>query len=119
MNFRKLGTAYERAAAGYLESIGYEMVRASYRCPIGEIDLIARDGECLVFIEVKYRAGKGQGGSLAAVNKKKQAVIEKVAAYFLMAECQSMDVSCRFDVVGIDGNEIHHVKNAFEAKGYY
>ena len=90
------------------------MLRYNYRCRFGEIDLIARDGEYLVFVEVKYRKDNSSGYSLAAVNPAKQKTICKVARYFLTVEYHNVDIPCRFDVAGIDGDEIHWVKNAFE-----
>ena len=67
MNKRKTGTFYEKQAARYLESRGYEILWHSYRCRFGEIDLVARDGAYLVFVEVKYRSGRAMGeGSCAA-----------------------------------------------------
>ena len=56
MNRRRTGTAYEIMAADYLKTQGYQIIKQNYRCRLGEIDLIARDGPYLVFVEVKYRA---------------------------------------------------------------
>mgnify|MGYP004676593163 CR=1 FL=1 len=114
MNNRETGTHYEERAAAYLEQMGYEILLRNYRCKSGEIDLIARDGEYLVFVEVKYRKDNSSGYSLAAVNPAKQKTICKVARYFLTVEYHNVDIPCRFDVAGIDGDEIHWVKNAFE-----
>ena len=80
----------------------------------GEIDLIARDNEYLVFIEVKYRKGSWSGRALEAVNFAKQKTICKVARYFLAVEYHNVDIPCRFDVVGIDDKKVYWVKNAFE-----
>ena len=55
MNTRKIGTEYESRAAEWLEDIGYEILSRNFRSSYGEIDLIARQGACLVFVEVKYR----------------------------------------------------------------
>ena len=101
-------------AADYLKQQGLFILRYNYRCRFGEIDLIARDGEYLVFVEVKYRKDNSSGYSLAAVNPAKQKTICKVARYFLTVEYHNVDIPCRFDVAGIDGDEIHWVKNAFE-----
>lgn len=113
-NTRITGTWYERKAADYLKQQGLVILRHNYRCRSGEIDLIARDGECLVFVEVKYRNNDSSGHALDAVNPAKQKAICKVARYFLAVEYHCMDISCRFDVVGIDGNKIQWIKNAFE-----
>ena len=82
-NTRSTGSCYERKAADYLKQQGLFILRYNYRCRFGEIDLIARDGEYLVFVEVKYRKDNSSGYSLAAVNPVKQKTICKVARYFL------------------------------------
>ena len=56
MNKRQLGTVYEQKAAAYLQQQGYEILECNFRCRIGEIDIIAREGEYLCFVEVKYRS---------------------------------------------------------------
>ena len=61
MNRRQTGTAYERRAGEYLKEQGYELIGYNFRCRQGEIDIIARDGRYLVFVEVKYRGGGGPG----------------------------------------------------------
>ena len=94
---RKTGADYEKAAGFYLEQMGYEILQFNYRCRLGEIDLIAKDGAYYVFCEVKYRADERKGSPLEAVDARKQ--LE--------------DVPCRFDVVGIEGTKITLIKNAF------
>ena len=86
----------------------------NFRCRMGEIDLIARDGRYLVFVEVKYRSSRRQGTALGAVGKEKQRVISKVAGYYLLTRCKSLDMPCRFDVVGIEGAEMFWIPNAFD-----
>ena len=113
MNRRKTGTAYETLAAAYLTEQGYQIVTKNYRCRFGEIDLIARDGKYLVFIEVKYRFNSRLGTALQAVNVQKQKTIRNVARYYLMVCHQSEETPCRFDVVGITGTELLLVKDAF------
>lgn len=89
----------------------------NFRCRCGEIDLIAQDGEYLVFVEVKYRGSGSAGGSLAAVNKRKQYVITQVAKYYMMTRCKSAEQPCRFDVIGFEGERICWIPNAFDACG--
>ena len=113
-NTRTTGTWYERKAADYLKRQGLFILKYNYRCRSGEIDLIARDGRYLVFVEVKYRNDNGSGCALEAVNPAKQRTICKVARHFLAVEYRCMDVPCRFDVIGIDDDKIHWIKNAFE-----
>ena len=107
-NNRRTGTGYERKAGAYLEFLGYKIVTYNYRCRLGEIDLIARDGEYLVFVEVKYRT--------TGVDARKQQTIAKCAMHFLMKQGND-DVPCRFDVVAIAGaegqEEITLYKDAF------
>lgn len=90
------------------------ILEKNYRCRQGEVDLIAKDGEYTVFVEVKYRRGRSAGDSLAAVHPAKQHAIGGVAVYYLYSHNGTLDCPCRFDVVGIDGKEIHWIKNAFE-----
>lgn len=114
MNKRTLGTEYEKKACTYLQEQKYEILECNYRCRMGEIDIIARDGKYLVFLEVKYR-GKGTCGYAAsAVTKKKQQVISHVAAFYLLKNRLSDSTPCRFDVVAIDGDQITLYKNAFD-----
>lgn len=113
MNKRQLGADYEHLAAEYLQALGYEILERNFRCRSGEIDLIAREGEYLCFVEVKYRAGNACGSPLEAVGYRKQMQILKVARYYMMKESMMMDTPCRFDVVAIEGKEIMLLRNAF------
>lgn len=113
MNKRSVGTAYEQQAAAYLKEQGYEIVECNYRCRIGEIDIIAREENYLVFVEVKYRTDAGSGSPKEAVNYKKQRIISKVADYYCMTHGCNMITPCRFDVVAIQGEEVELVRNAF------
>ena len=113
-NKRRLGGVYEEQAARYLEEQGLVIVERNYRFRFGEIDLIAQDGEYLVFVEVKYRSSRNSGSPLAAVDAAKQHVISRVAKNYLLTCRRSVDIPCRFDVVGFDGDEITWVKNAFD-----
>lgn len=118
MNKRSIGTKYETLACSYLEEQGYEILERNFRCRIGEIDIIAWDGGYLVFIEVKYREKEGCGQAVYAVSSKKQQVISKVAAFYLLKKRLSESTPCRFDVVAIDGNKLQLYKNAFEYCGF-
>ena len=113
MNKRQLGGEYEKLAAEHLKAQGYELLEQNYRCRSGEIDLIARDGDTLCFVEVKYRRGSACGSPLEAVGYHKQRQILKVARYYLMKKSLNLDTACRFDVVAIEGNEITLLRNAF------
>ncbi len=110
--FGRLG---EIKAKQYLISIGYKIIETNYKNKIGEIDIIAKDQDTLVFVEVKTRMSNEFGNPLEAVNIYKQDKIRKVATVYLMKH-KLLNVSCRFDVIGIRGDhdeEITHIKNAF------
>ncbi len=114
MNKRAVGTAYEKMAGEYLKSQGYTILEYNFRCYIGEIDIVAKEGEYLVFVEVKYRSNRYQGTPLEAVDIRKQRKISKVAAYYCLKYGYGESMPCRFDVVGIQGSEYILIKNAFE-----
>lgn len=114
-NRRKIGSSYEEKAAVFLEKNGLVILARNFRSRYGEIDLIARDGRYFVFVEVKYRKNGESGGALAAVDRRKQRVISRVAEFYLYRFGLGENVPCRFDVVGIDGDEITWIRNAFEA----
>ena len=111
-NKRRTGTRYEQAAGFFLEQIGYGVLEYNYRCRFGEIDIIAKDGICLVFCEVKYRSGREKGSPLEAVDNRKQQRIFRCASHYLAGRGLE-DVPCRFDVIGIEGTAVTHIKNAF------
>ena len=114
MNRRETGTQYEERAAEYLIAQNYQILERNYRIRSGEIDIIARDGTVLVFIEVKYRKNDESGNPLEAVDIRKQRKIIKVERYYLYQKKYG-DVPCRFDVIGICGSHIEHIKDAFWA----
>ena len=111
---KRLGLAYEQKAAEYLEKKGFQILERNYYTRCGEIDLIVRDGAYLVFVEVKYRASQRGGHPLEAVDARKQRRLRRAAALYLLRCGYPENTPCRFDVVGILGEEIFHVENAFE-----
>ena len=113
MNKRMIGKDKEQMAAEFLRQQGYDIREKNFRCRLGEIDLVAQDGRYLVFVEVKYRADGRSGEPEEAVTLRKQQTIRKVAAYYLLRYGFSENTPCRFDVVGIKGEEIRVTKNAF------
>lgn len=117
MNTRSLGAQYEQQAAEFLKKQGYLILQKNYRCRLGEIDLIAKDNETLVFVEVKYRKNDKMGYPSQAVTYQKQRTISKVAGEYLMRHSYGLNLPCRFDVVSILGKEITVIKNAFEYIG--
>jgi putative endonuclease len=116
MNKRQTGTAYEEMAALWLETKGMKVIEQNFRCRQGEIDLIARDGRYLVFVEVKYRSVDASGYPSEAVNFRKQKRIIDASKYYCYKQRISENQPCRYDVVSILGEEITHIKNAFEVR---
>lgn len=111
-NKRSIGTEYEERAVQYLQDLGWTILERNYRCRQGEIDIIARDGGCLVFIEVKYRKDAKFGNPAEAVAPAKQKRIIRTAYYYICTHHGTMP-ACRFDVIGILGEDMVHYKNAF------
>ena len=115
MNNRQTGNAYEQMAAEYLQKKGLIILDRNFRRGRnGEIDIVGRDGKYLVFVEVKYRKNGRSGSSFAAVGREKQRIISRVAMFYLAVHGYREFPPCRFDVVGIDGEKIHWIKNAFD-----
>jgi len=112
-----LGKQGEEWALKKIKRLGYKCIERNYRCPLGEIDLIARDGDCLVFIEIKTRKGRSLDYAKEAINQRKKRQISKVALAYMKAN-NCCDVRSRFDVVAInirgDKKEIEVITNAFE-----
>ncbi len=115
-NKRTVGTAYEKKAGAYLESEGYEILEYNFRYRRGEIDIIAKDREYLVFCEVKYRKDDSTGHPFEAVDAAKQRKISQCALYYITIH-NLTDAPCRFDVVSIEGEEIRLFQNAFDYVG--
>jgi len=88
-------------AAAHLEAAGYRLVGRNYRCPLGEVDLVAEEGDCLVFVEVRTRRGDLWGTPEESVTRAKQARLVRVAEHYL-AEHEAGDVDWRIDVVAVD-----------------
>lgn len=114
-NKRRTGNAKEEAAVRYLLSHGYTVLERNYYSAAGEIDIIAREGLYLVFIEVKYRSTLRMGAPEEAVGIGKMHAIIHTARYYMLKHGISQEAPCRFDVVAILGDEIHLIKDAFTA----
>ena len=116
-----LGKRGERAAARYLERCGYEVLDRNWSCPAGEVDIVAQDGDTIVFVEVKTRTSIMKGFPEEAVDAEKRARYEKIAAWYLKDECDAVDMHVRFDVmallvVGEDRAFMKHYVNAFSVE---
>jgi putative endonuclease len=108
-----IGAAAEDAALAYLSQRGLSLVERNFRCRGGEIDLVMRDGEALVFVEVRRRASSRFGGAAASIDAGKRARLMVAAQTYLQR--YRMPPACRFDVVAIDGDAVSWIRNAFEA----
>lgn len=113
LNKRKLGSEKESIAEAYLKDQGYIIVEKNYFCPAGEIDLIAKDGSYLVFVEVKYRKDTKYGYPFEAVNGSKIHSILSSSRHYLYHHQIAFTTPIRYDVVSILNNEIHLIQNAF------
>lgn len=114
---RALGRKGEDAAARYLEQRGYQIVARNWTCVAGEADIVARDEDWLVFVEVKTRRNTDKGFPSEAVNEKKRERYERIALAWAASHSDA-DVPVRFDVVSIvvigkDKAMIRHHMNAF------
>ncbi len=116
---RLLGDKGERLAARYLKKQGFRIIAWNYKNQFGEIDLIAVDGDQVVFVEVKTRKSNYFGEPVEAVGYAKQKKLTKLALAYLKRH-KLLDRSARFDIIGIiwpEGGEpdIRHYRNAFDA----
>ncbi|MBF0503526.1 MAG: YraN family protein [Candidatus Omnitrophica bacterium] len=120
MSNKSLGRHGESLARQYLQTQGYQILEENFRNKIGEIDLIARDGRTVCFVEVKTRQSLRLGQPYEAVTPWKIRKLSRMAASYLKYKFYSLEIRSRFDVVSIledieGGFEIQHIKNAFDA----
>ena len=106
------GSAAESAAADFLARQGLAIVARNYRTRMGEIDLVARDGEVLVFVEVRMRSSDRYGGGAESIGAHKQARIVAAARQYLSR--LRREPPCRFDVVTLDSGHPEWMRAAFE-----
>jgi putative endonuclease len=113
---RRVGDIGEEAALRYMRRLGYELLARNYRTRQGEIDLILRRGDELVFVEVKVRSGLDFGHPLEAVSERQKARVRAAAEEWLAEQDPTFETA-RFDVIGILGGgesgRILHVEDAF------
>ncbi len=112
-----LGQLGEDLAFKEVKRLGYKEIERNYRCPLGEVDLIAKDGDTLVFIEIKTRKGRSLAYAKEAVNDRKKRQISRVALTY-MKNRKCFGAKARFDVVAVSLSggkpELEVIKNAFE-----
>lgn len=107
------GVESEAMAAAFLEGRGLTIVARNYRCRLGEIDLVAREGGTTVFVEVRRRASSAFGGAAASITRAKRQKLLKAARHYL-SRLRTMP-QCRFDALLIEGEppRIEWIRNAF------
>jgi len=114
------GAAGEDLACGHLQRLGMRVLERNFRCRVGEIDLVARDGDTVVFVEVKERGGASHGAAVEAVTPAKRLRVVRAARIYAAVQGLS-EVPLRFDVVAIDwtaeGPRVRHETGAFDEEG--
>ena len=110
----------EALAALFLRLKGYRVEARNWRCPLGELDIVAWDRDTLVFVEVKARSGTSAGAPEEAVDPRKRARLVRLAQAYL-ARRRGPTPPCRFDVIAVEGRRplprIRHLRSAFRADG--
>lgn len=99
-----IGAGIEKSAETYLRRNGLKTLARNYRCRRGEIDLVMTHGDCIVFVEVRYRRSDEFGDPLETITRRKQQRIIAAATHFLAANPALRDRSCRFDAIGVKGS---------------
>ena len=121
---RWFGTRSEWAAARFLTGLGYRIIARNYLCPVGEIDLIARDGNCIVFVEVRSTGNDDVERPALSVDASKQRRVTDAALHFL-SKHRLLNTPARFDVLalrwpsGASKPAIVHYREAFEPAGRF
>ena len=107
-----LGAGAEDLAARALARAGYAIVERNFRCVAGELDIVARDREVLVFVEVRSRADASHGHAAEMVSRRKQRQVARVALHYLAAR-DPIFLRSRFDVVAITGGDVELIRDAW------
>jgi putative endonuclease len=107
------GQRAENLAAAFLQAKGFAILERNFRAKVGEIDLIAKDGDEIVFVEVRARASRDFGGAAASVGAAKRKKLIRAARLWL--QVRDWDGACRFDVITVDGGRLEHLPAAFDA----
>jgi putative endonuclease len=117
MDRRQTGALAENRACAFLESQGFTIVARNFLRRIGELDIVARDGELLVVAEVRTRASDHYGGAAASVGRDKQRRIAATTALFLQSQPALRRCRVRFDVIVVRDGAIEWLKHAFDCTG--
>ena len=113
MNKKSKGKAAEEKAASYLKSLGYEILERNFRSKFGEIDIIAKDKDTLVIVEVRSKSYSFFGTPEETISKSKAKKIIKTAEFYIQTKNPNFE-NVRFDIISILHNNISHIKNAFD-----
>ncbi|MEN9658752.1 MAG: hypothetical protein RL571_2217 [Pseudomonadota bacterium] len=108
-----LGLAAENTAVIFLQQQGLKIIARNWQCKRGEIDIVAKDGNTLVFVEVRQRRNRRFGGAAASIGPAKRAKLRATAQYYLLKV--SPLPLCRFDAICIEGETINWLKNCIDA----
>jgi putative endonuclease len=112
---QQIGFAAEKYARDYLVKQGLRWITSNYRCRWGEVDLIMKDANHLVFIEVRSRVSDAYGGAIESITYSKRQKILKTATHYMTVKNSYNTFSARFDVISIQGSaaKVEWIKNAF------
>ncbi|MFD2165128.1 YraN family protein [Thalassotalea euphylliae] len=118
LSTREKGQTTEQLALTHLQSSGLKLIEQNKHFKCGELDLVCKDGDCYVFVEVKYRKSNQYGGAATAVSASKQQKVKNSASLYLQQlGLNEYNTPCRFDVVALEGDlaqpQITWLKNAF------
>jgi len=112
----RVGKAGEIAARAYLEELGYTIVEVNYRCPIGEIDIVTRDRDTIVLVEVRTKTSRSYGSPEESINAEKARRLRRLALYYLQSKKQ-IETSSRIDLMAVilsketlEVRNIRHIK---------
>ena len=108
---RRLGFWGENTAAKYLEKNGYKILERNFRCPFGEVDIIAQKDDVTAFVEVKTRRNDNYGEPNEAVGRERQKRYKNSVRYYYAH--REIDCTVRFDIIEVTKEGVNHIENAF------
>ena len=115
---RAIGQEGEENATAVLQKQGFTILKRNFTTPFGELDIVAEEKGCLVFVEVKFRSDFSYGYAGLAVNRRKQErIIKSAITYLKMNNIKNRNI--RFDVFAMKGKEQEHIRNAFQPSKRY
>lgn len=114
-NTKAIGDSAEELACNFLKKNKIKILERNFRVHTGEIDIIAREKDTIIFIEVKFRKNSNFGHPFESVTPTKQQKIIQTAQFFLQKHQTLSNYNCRFDVISIENSDINWIKNAFDA----